>query len=327
MATDIHPIILEYQRENHKYEEFRKRAERLLSDLINSTKIKIHSVTSRSKSVDGLDMKMVRKGYPYARLHEITDLVGIRIITLFEDDIDRIAEIIESEFLIDRPNCVDKRKMNESTFGYRSLHYVISLSEERILLPEYRAFDGLKAEVQIRSILQHSWAEIEHDLGYKGDIEIPGPAKRSFHRVAALLELADIEFSKLRQQLETIQKKIKEDLSSDPKAVRITYESIKAYIQNSGLVRDLEFNLKRLGIQFVPLEDFDSHLVHLVKLLKNHGIENISELEKSYIDHRNKIMSEARARIKSSPGVKYVQGISLMWLARMLENKFKMGDR
>ena len=65
---------------------------------------------------------------------------------------------------------------------------------ERMVLRENKAFEGLKCEIQIRSVLQHAWAEIEHDLGYKSELTIPKEVRRSFSRLAGLLELGDKEF-------------------------------------------------------------------------------------------------------------------------------------
>jgi len=77
------------------------------------------------------------------------------------------------------------------------LHYVASLISEREKLTEYKRFAGIKVEIQIRSTLQHAWAEIEHDIGYKGENSVPDSLKRNFSRVAALLEVADIELMQL----------------------------------------------------------------------------------------------------------------------------------
>ena len=98
----------------------------------------------------------------------MTDITGVRVITYFADQVDEIAKVMEGEFNIDIKNSIDKRDiLDPDRFGYLSLHYVIvSLSSARCALAEYRSFSELKAEVQVRSILQHAWAEIEHDLGY-----------------------------------------------------------------------------------------------------------------------------------------------------------------
>ena len=79
-----------------------------------------------------------------------------------------------------------------------SMHYVVSIHQNRLKFTEYKSYTNLKIEIQIRSILQHGWAEIEHDLGYKGAKGIPDEFKRDFNRISALLETADNEFDRLR---------------------------------------------------------------------------------------------------------------------------------
>jgi putative GTP pyrophosphokinase len=105
----------------------------------------------------------------------VTDLVGARVITYFADDVDRVARIIRNldNFEIDPRNSVDKRRaLQADQFGYQSLHLVALLSKRRIFT-ENREFEGLKIEIQIRSLLQHTWAEIEHAY-YKAERTLPG---------------------------------------------------------------------------------------------------------------------------------------------------------
>ncbi|WP_242785636.1 GTP pyrophosphokinase [Bacillus cereus] len=125
--------------------------------------------------------KVEKGGNKYSTLNDITDISGIRVITYFSDDVDKVASMIQNEFEIDETNSVDKRTLlDPDRFGYLSLHYVIKLNTLRTSLVEYQRFKDLKAEVQIRSILQHAWAEIEHDLGYKSKNSIPRVVKRDF---------------------------------------------------------------------------------------------------------------------------------------------------
>lgn len=86
--------------------------------------------------------------------------------------------------------------MEPDRFGYCSVHYVVEMSQKRLNLYEHQAYEGLKCEIQIRSVLQHAWAEIEHDLGYKSEIAIPKRIRRNFSRLAGLLEIADKEISR-----------------------------------------------------------------------------------------------------------------------------------
>jgi len=201
MDSNESNLVEEYEVERDKYQSFANTVDNLLVRLLASEGITVHSVGHRCKTVNSLRGK-VEKKRSYETLSQITDLAGVRLITHYEDDVHKIAQVVESEFFIDKVNSIDKGKaLDPEKFGYLSLHYVVSLSDDRAALKEYSAFRGMKAEIQVRSILQHTWAEIEHDTGYKSNIEIPKHIRRRFSRLAGLLELADQEFIGIRDAL------------------------------------------------------------------------------------------------------------------------------
>jgi len=177
-------IIDEYHQRRPTFLALADKAERLIKELIGAENARVHSVTTRVKSVESLEDKLVREPGKYDCLERITDICGARIITYFEDDVDSVASVIEREFLIDRANSTDKRAaLDVDRFGYASVHYVVHLDQRREILSEYARFAGMSFEVQIRSILQHAWAEIEHDLQYKSKESIPRELRRRFARL------------------------------------------------------------------------------------------------------------------------------------------------
>ena len=164
-------IMNEYVQKKGLYEHLSASVLQITEGLMKEAGIKCASAVFRIKDMNSLSEKINRKGDKYRTLSDITDIGGVRIITYYADDVDRVAELIEREFMVDKENSIDKRKTLEpNVFGYLSLHYVISLDDRRAALPEYKNLEKLKIEVQIRSILQHSWAEMEHDMGYKSNI-------------------------------------------------------------------------------------------------------------------------------------------------------------
>lgn len=199
-----------------------------------------------------------------------------------------MAEIIEKEFLIDPNNSIDKRKRNSDQFGYMSLHYVVSLNEQRQAISENIKFTGLKLEIQIRSILQHAWAEIEHDLGYKGVLAIPENFKRNFNRLAALLETADIEFDRLKRELLEYELKVKDDIISMPNEVLINQASISSFISTNRIFEKAR-NVIQLntGCVFYEKVDFKSELERF-ELFK---IETIGELDEKITQNEKHYLS------------------------------------
>ncbi|WP_433724555.1 GTP pyrophosphokinase [Nocardia sp. CA-129566] len=175
---------------------------RLISELLREAHLHVHSLGYRVKGRDSAGRKLARGGAKYAGYLDLTDLLGIRIITYFSDDVDNVAAALVPEFDIDEENSVDKRAaLGVDSFGYLSLHYIARLNSVRSQLVEYRRFNGRKFEIQIRSILQHAWAEIEHDLGYKANRALPDEFRRKFSQLAGHLELADSQFINIRDGL------------------------------------------------------------------------------------------------------------------------------
>lgn len=285
----MNSILKEYDNKREILENLDKSLETLINSLLKQKGIKAHQIQTRVKNRDSLEKKILAK-QKYEFLDDITDIVGIRIITYFEDEVDKVAKVVEEEFDIDRENSVDKREIDTDRFGYRSLHYVASLKKNRTILSEYSDFETFKFEFQIRSILQHSWAEIEHDLGYKGAAEIPSSVKRSFYRVAALLEQADIEFVKLKSTIVDYETSLSLDIKVNPSQIEINKASLISFMRtNNNVVKfenDLFVNEYGLMILETDVESFAHNA--LINRIKNLGIENIKQLEEFYL--KNEIL-------------------------------------
>ena len=123
----------------------------------------------------------------------------IRIITYFEDTVNQIAEVLHTEFDIVTESSVDKQKSRIESFSYKHIQYLVGFKANRRELAEYKRSGNKKFEIQICSMLQDAWAGIEKELGYDS-ASFPEEAKRDLYRVGALLEMADIEFLKIRSK-------------------------------------------------------------------------------------------------------------------------------
>lgn len=107
---------------------------------------------------------------------------------------------MEDVFVIDWETATDKRALIKAdTFGYLSLHYIASLSPEQGFPAE---LCNKKVEIQIRTLLQRAWSDVNHDIGYKSDLGVPREVTRAFARVAGLLEIADAEFMRNRDLIQ-----------------------------------------------------------------------------------------------------------------------------
>jgi len=189
-----HDLLLE--RYDRELPLLRERGERLRDELAGwlaaETDLKIHSVTLRLKTRASLAGKLARPDRSYAGLADVTDLVGLRVITFFEDTVDRVGQLVEGRLPVDFTQSVDKRSRRDAgAFGHRSLHYVCRLADSPV-----------RCEIQVRTVLEHTWAEIEHNRGYKSRDALPAAGQQRLSRLARLLELADQEFVAIRQELE-----------------------------------------------------------------------------------------------------------------------------
>lgn len=193
--------------------------------LASDPALKVHSVAWRPKSRESLVRKLARPDRSYTDLWMLTDLVGVRVITYFADAVDRVGELVEAKLPVDFEHSTDKRRRETNEFGYRSLHYVCRLGGA---LPAHARF-----EIQVRTVLEHAWAEIEHDLGYKAIEEIPLAARRRLSRLAGLLELADQEFGAIRSELESYARALPERIEAPGSSVPLDGVSLAALLDHA----------------------------------------------------------------------------------------------
>jgi len=275
--ADLSGIMKEYEQRCKTFESFTEALKKLIDNLLKENRINVLSVTSRTKDIEDIKKTLTRKEKKVIGLNEIPDISGLRIITFFADDVDAVASTIETEFDIDKENSVDKRQLlDPDRFGYLSLHYVVRLSASRKKLTEYRRFKDCHAEVQIRSILQHAWAEIEHDLGYKSKHAVPKDIRRRFSRLAGLLEVADDEFVSIRDNLQEYERELPMLIAGAPEEVLIDKASLLSFIQTNSLVTEIDRIIANsVGIQ---MGESVHPLDPLMAQLRYIDVKNIAEL-------------------------------------------------
>lgn len=271
-------ILSDFLAKKKILESFCGRTVNLLSDLLRQEGIITHHISGRTKEHESLNKKIDKKQGKYSSLDDITDLVGIRIISYLESDVDVIAKLISKEFIIDPKNSIDKRELNIDQFGYKSLHLVVNLNNSRAGLTEYKDYKSLKCEIQIRSILQHAWAEIEHDLGYKGNSAIPDQYKRNFNRLAALLETADIEFDRLKRELTEYESEVGNLIKTAPQNVKIDQASLNQFnLENDILINVREVMSKITGWSYDYSKNSLDGIIDRFKFFEMKTIKDIEE--------------------------------------------------
>ena len=278
MRTQSHKeIVEEYSASRGSYEDCLNYVENTVKNVIKIQSINVHEIIGRVKTVESLEGKVKRKNY--SNLAEITDLCGIRIITYFSDDVDKIAELISQEFEVDVENTIDKRKSEDPTkFGYVSLHYVVGLKEENTSPTLYGRFKNIKLEIQIRTVMQHAWAEIEHDLGYKSKEDIPDQYRRQFARLAGLIELADDDFVQLKNNINNYEQEIKKKLPTSKKELPIDSSTLMTYVKEDQNYIELLNTIKSLYMD-IDINIDSSSLSTVVQRVKKLGLKTIGEID------------------------------------------------
>ena len=217
MKLDIHceMILDEYREKLPVYEKMKPVVLNLLRTCLNNNRIIVSGLEARVKTEKSLIGKLELKGYKYHSLEDITDILGARIITFYSDEVDIISALAEKLFDIDWDNSVDKRKMLEiDRFGYVSLHYVCRIPETLYKDLELPQLNKIRFELQMRSTLQHVWANMYHDMGYKSDVEVPIEYQRNMSRLAGMLELADEQFSRIRKEINNYRRNVQSLVAS-----------------------------------------------------------------------------------------------------------------
>ena len=176
------------------YEDHRRLVETVVGILTTAAgahALEYLSIAGRVKTRQSFLNKVRSKGYRQPEL-QVTDLSGVRVITYVESAAEKAASLVRQTLDVVDEHSLDKsRALGADRVGYRSLHFVCRLGGQRTQLAEYAAFGDLVFEIQVRTVLQHAWAEIEHDRNYKLAGSLPPPLERRINLLAGLLEIAD----------------------------------------------------------------------------------------------------------------------------------------
>ena len=189
------------------YEAFCRTIRQDLMERIAQRSIRIHSIEARAKTPENVERKILRilaaKRTSMAvedPLRWVTDLAGVRVITFFPRTVSEIDAVIRERFFVLEKDNKSETLQASGRFGYQSVHYLVELPPEEADRPDREGFRGLVAEIQVRTILQHAWAEIEHDIQYKSVRAMPASTRRRLAALAGLLEIADREFQAIQDE-------------------------------------------------------------------------------------------------------------------------------
>lgn len=241
----------------------------LLSSLLSHDDLAVAAATGRIKNREGSIKKFTRKyqsaleqsATPYEIKDHITDLIGLRLLSLYEDEIEPMGKLIHQHFdVIDVTDKTAEIEGTENSFGYKGLHLDLKLNAARAAMPEYELFAPYSFELQIRTIIQDSWSTLDHKIKYKKSI--PASLKRRINTLAALFELADREFRQVRDETELEIEKAAAEPEPEPQDAAPREETAEpvngADVIERGQFAPLDaFRLLRIARHFFPGTEFE----------------------------------------------------------------------
>ena len=281
MNLDLHSemILDEYREKRPLFEKLQAVVDGEIRRIVADNHLYVTAMESRIKKEKSLAGKLELKGHKYATLSDITDILGCRIITFYTEEVDKIAALIEKNFEVDWENSVDKRRLLDlDRFGYMSLHYICRLPLERCEDPEMHEY---RFEVQMRTALQHVWATINHDLGYKTDIEIPREHLRNMNRIAGMLELADEQFSRIRMEINDYRRQVQALVADgDFDRVPLDGDTFRSYLE-----LDPFHKLADRIASINQAEIYRDNLMPYLQVLLRMGFKTLGDLERLLHDY------------------------------------------
>ncbi|MDR1785083.1 MAG: (p)ppGpp synthetase [Spirochaetaceae bacterium] len=212
MKTSVPRVLFDREKLRLQYSQKERFFSLVLKGLEQSllSRVKLQTTPAykaRIKDFSSYYKKLIRLNLPAAEPFPLlTDVLGMRVVCAFLEDLASVERQIAQNYEVIE---VERKGSNQTfrEFGYESIHLLIRIPQEILREPLADAGDGLPAgwvdalvcEIQIRTILQDAWAEVEHELVYKSEFSPFGlPLRRKLASINASLTLADIIFQEIR---------------------------------------------------------------------------------------------------------------------------------
>lgn len=239
----------------------------LLKSVLSRSSIEYLDITGRTKDSASSEEKIRRKKYTQPET-QLTDLSGIRVITFLETQVKAISSLIRATFDVDEKNSLDRAShLGDDRIGYRSTHFVCTLGQGRKGLLEYEALSDLKFEIQVRTVLQHAWAELAHDRSFKLGSGLPAKIQRKLNLYSGMLELVDGAFDEIAGEVEAYKSEIASKTASQLSDTELNALTLQPYLERLAE----EHNLR---IDFTEIPD------EILGEFKAFGLNKIADLRR-----------------------------------------------
>lgn len=204
-------LIRNFLEQKNDYEQLCSEISYILKKRLNDSGIEFSTISSRAKTLNSFLEKIERKSYKDPFI-EITDFAGVRVVYLYQKDLERIENEIKSEFnVIERIDKLNEKGTDK--FGYGAIHFIVQIGKKSTGA-RYEDLKKLNCEIQVRTVMQDAWAIIDHHLVYKHESEIPTNLQRKMNSLAGLFETADNQFDTIRFERENYLKKLEDSIGT-----------------------------------------------------------------------------------------------------------------
>lgn len=289
----------EYARRLQTFDALRVEIHDRLAACLDREAIALSQIESRTKSVRSFAEKITSKGKYADPLEEITDLAGLRVIVYYPDDVRAVGAVIDRELTVDWEN--SNRSGHDDPpdrFGYRSDHYIVSL-------PASARFAGLRAEIQVRTVMQHAWAAVDHEIRYKA-ADLPRDLSRRLFRLSALLELADEQFAGLQLASRERSAEYARALEHGDLAVAVDILSLRVLAERADVGQWWAQRAVALGYDPVDPDegarDDLMRLLHIVRRLGATVVADVAALLPRDPDAGDAVLRDVIAGLRARPG-------------------------
>ncbi len=211
-----------------------------MKQLLDAEGIQVAQLEARTKTIRGFGEKIERKRFKYQDpLRDVTDLSAVRIILYYVADVTQVGRMIDREFDVDWDNSLrHDTDRDPEHFGYRSDHYVVKVNAQRCKFPEWTRFAGDRIEIQVRTVMQHAWAAVDHQIRYKQD-DLPRELQRRLSRLSAVLEEADEQFAGIKAAAEKLAVRYETSVErGELRHVGLDALSLRAYLDQTKVGED-----------------------------------------------------------------------------------------
>jgi len=320
-----------------QYEKLYKKNEKILSILTKKFETILTGsgcnaqIKGRIKSFDALYRKILMRcqnGTIEKPFEVITDIIGMRIVVPFLEDLESVEKLIKKHFQIVETE-YKSRELTIREFGYDSIHIQIKLPDE--ISDKVKNSKGMKIEIQLRTILQDAWAEVEHELIYKTSIDkVEDTIRRKMIAVNATLSLGDTIFQEIREyqrkrykDIQERHKKLMDKVSTIPEKMeklKISTDIIASDKSNEE-IREVPKKLQpvnmnpatdKYGLNDLLVEAMNAHLdnrltdaielyTQLILISPNHYIYNHRGLVYFTLSEYNKAINDFTTAIQMAP--------------------------